>query len=43
MYYKDLETIPGAKQAYDRNHMAVAAERLAKIAKLRKQNKKNKE
>lgn len=42
MYYKELETVPGAKQAHDRNHMAAAAERLAKIAKNRKQNK-NKE
>lgn len=39
MYNKELETVPGAKQARDAQKKKEAAERLADVAK-RKKNKK---
>lgn len=40
MYYKELETVPGAKLAYDSLKRKEAAERLAKNADWNKKNKK---
>lgn len=39
MYYKELETIPGAKAVHDDNLKRAAAERLKKVAALVKLKK----
>lgn len=42
MYYRELETVPGAKAEYDRKNKQLAAERLRRVAaqkKLKKQQK----
>lgn len=41
MYYKDLETIPGAKQQYDVQKKKESAERLSNLAKRKKSKKKD--
>ena len=43
MYYRDLETIPGAKATHDANLAKIAQERLKKVAALKKLKKSNKE
>lgn len=39
MYYKELETVPGAKQSYDALKKKESAERLANIAKNKKKKR----
>lgn len=39
MYHKELETVPGAKQARDAQKKKEAAERLANIAKNKKKKR----
>lgn len=42
MYYRDLETVRGAKATYDSNQKAASAERLKQVAAKLKANRKAK-
>ena len=39
MYYRELETVPGAKEAYDARNKQLAAERLKRVAAQKKAKK----
>lgn len=39
MYYRELETVPGAKEAYDARNKKLAAERLKRVAAQKKAKK----
>jgi hypothetical protein len=39
MYYRELETVPGAKEEYDARNKKLAAERLKRVAALKKAKK----
>lgn len=43
MYYRELETVPGAKEEYDRKNKKLAAERLRAVALKKKLKKQEKE